>query len=347
MRRVLHVVEAYGAGTASAMHQYVTATPELEHHLIRRHREGEHVDDGETADLASVRELPDGVVGAVRAVRTAVRHLRPDAVHAHSSFAGAFARLALSTGRRPLVVYTPHCYVTEREDLGRVPRAAFGLAERLLAPYTDVVAACSPREAHLAGRLTPRASRVWVPNTTDVRPSAARPGAGATYVAGMGRLAPQRDPGFFIETVSRLRAQALADVRAVWIGGGDADRTAALEHAGVEVTGWLPRSEALRVLEESSVYLHTAAWDGAPMTIVEAWALGVPVVARRTLALEDCPADTLGATPHQVAEAAAAVLAGEPALKANRAAWDDYFAEHTVERQRDALLAAYGHGAAR
>ena len=34
--RVLHVVESYGAGTVSAMVQYVRATPELEHHLVRR-----------------------------------------------------------------------------------------------------------------------------------------------------------------------------------------------------------------------------------------------------------------------------------------------------------------------
>src|SRR5690349_4228868 len=115
--RVLHVVESYGAGTVSAMVQYVRATPELEHHLVRRLRDDDdHADDGELAAFASVHEMAAGLAPAIRSVRGAVKAVRPDVVHGHSSFGGAFARLA--GGRRPLVVHTPHCYATERQDLG-------------------------------------------------------------------------------------------------------------------------------------------------------------------------------------------------------------------------------------
>ena len=271
--RVLHVVESYGAGTASAVLQYVRATPDLEHHLVRRLRhDSDHADDGELAEFASVTEMAAGTPAAVRSVRAAVAAVRPDVVHGHSSFGGAFARTAVRRGRRaPLLVHTPHCYATERQDLGRLTRAAYAAAERLLALNTDVVAGCSPRETDLARRVAPRARHVFVPNVTDVNvPPDAPATSDLPVVTGMGRLTEQRDPLAFVELVRVLRQLGGRPVTARWIGDGRPELAAELEASGVEVTGWLPRSTALTLLGESAAYVHTARWDGAPMTMIEA-----------------------------------------------------------------------------
>ena len=351
--RVLHVVESYGAGTVSAMVQYVRATPELEHHLVRRLRhDDDHADDGELSLFASVHEMDDGLVNAVRSVRRAVRAVRPDVVHGHSSFGGAFARA--TAGRKPLVVHTPHCYATERQDLGRLSRGAYEVAERLLSYNTQVVAGCSVREVALGRSYAPRARHVFVPNVSDVVPdgfdrvsrlasshlnhrSAAQPPDEPVLTA-MGRLAEQRDPLAFLDIAMRLDGQA----HARWIGDGDADLKAALVDGGVEVTGWLPRSEAIRLLGESTAYVHTARWDGAPMTMIEAHALGLPQVAITTPAVADGPAAAVAADTAELADALTRLIKDPAERAANLAAWDGYFATATVERQRAALLEAYG-----
>lgn len=339
--RVLHVVESYGAGTVSAMVQYVRATPEIEHHLVRRLRDDDdHADDGELSLFASVHEMAPGVVPAIRSVRRAVTSVRPDVVHGHSSFGGAFARLA--AGRTPLVVHTPHCYATERQDLGRGARAAYEVAERLMSYNTQVVAGCSQRETALGRRYVPLARHVFVPNVSDVQPAGIEV-AQPPVVTAMGRLADQRDPRAFLDVVSRLPA----GVRARWIGDGSDDLKQALVAGGVEVTGWLPRSEAITLLGESTAYVHTARWDGAPMTMIEAHALRLPQVALTSAAIADGPAAAVAADPAELAAMLTRLVEDQAEREANLAAWDGYFKGHTVEHQREALLEAYGAGTRR
>jgi glycosyltransferase involved in cell wall biosynthesis len=340
---VLHVVESYGAGTASALDQYVRATPDLEHHLVRRYRpDDDHADDGEQRRFATVGDLGPGVRPALASVRRRVADLRPDVVHGHSSFGGAFARLAAgSRGDRPLVVHTPHCYATERRDVSAPARLAYAAVERVLGARTDVVAGCSEREVALARRFAPRARHRWVVNVTDpvdVPADATRAG-----VVGVGRITAQRDPELFAAVVTRLRASStdLADLPATWVGGGDDDGIALLRSAGVEVTGWLPRSAALARLTTAALYVHTAQWDGAPMTLAEAYAAGAPIVARRTPAVTG-PLGWVADDADGLAERGRAVLSDPARAAACRAGWTVRFADHTVERQRADLLAAYG-----
>jgi len=329
--------------------QYVRATPDLEHHLVRRLRnDSDHADDGELAEFASVAEMAAGTFRAVRSVRAAVADVRPDVLHGHSSFGGAFARLAarrVGRGRPgPLLVHTPHCYAVERQDLGWLGRSAYKTAERLLGANTDVVAGCSPRETELAMRFAPRARHVFVPNVADqalTRPEEVDETNGPAVVTGMGRLTAQRDPLAFLEVVRALHERPGPQVTARWIGDGSPELAEELRSGGVEVTGWLPRTEALRLLGESTAYVHTARWDGAPMTMIEAHALRLPQVALRSAAVADGPASAVADDPEALAAVLTALLADEGAQLDNVDAWARHFEDCTVLRQREALLEAY------
>lgn len=341
--RVLHVIESYGAGTASAAAQHARATPDLEHHLLRRLRPDEdHADDGEGRLYATVADLAPGTLGAIASVRRRVRYLRPHVIHAHSSYGGAFTRLAVTRrGRR--IVYTPHCFAMERADVSPLLRRGFTATERLLGLNTDVFAACSQRETELAQALAPRRRSIWVPNVCEVTLAHVPPGAGERHdLVAAGRVTAQRDPAFFRSVVEEVRRRGAAT--ALWIGDGEAQEVARLRASGVTVTGWLPRSQALGLLAGAGVYVHTAAWDGAPMTILEAAALLRPVVARRSAALADVPDRLTGDSPPEVARLAVEVLGSERSAEANRSDWAAHLAGHTVEAQRRALLEAYGGG---
>jgi glycosyltransferase involved in cell wall biosynthesis len=47
----------------------------------------------------------------------------------------------------------------------------------------------------------------------------------------------------------------------------------------VPVSGWLPRELVLRELERATAYLHWTAWDGLPLSVLEAMARDTVVVA--------------------------------------------------------------------
>ena len=341
--RVLHVVESFGGGVVSALAQHVAATPDLEHHLLRAQRP-DYTDDGELARFASDRPLSPRPIGAATDVRRAVRELRPDVIHAHSSLGGALVRLTVARGRGTRIVYTPHGFASDRRDVGPLSRRAFAAAEWVLSWNTDVVAACSPREQGLAERGH-AGTVVFVPNVAEPGPARERrtpPRSGR--VAGVGRLCPQKDPRFFLEVVEGLRESGAA-IDPVWIGGGATELHALLVDRGVRVTGWLPRSAALAELGQAEVYVHTSAWDAGPMALLEAAALGVPAVARRVPSLPGLPAQASGSTPAEVGEATRQILGEEPEARANVETWRQAFALHNPEEQRRRLLAAYGSGA--
>lgn len=343
---VLHVVESYGGGVASAVAQYVRSTPDFSHVLIRRVRSGDYVSDTSEGVFREVLELPRGHFSALASLNSHIGRLSPAVIHAHSSFAGAYVRLlprsALKGSR---VVYTPHCYAFERTDLAPLWRQIYLGAERMLSRRTSVIAGCSQREVSLAKRLNPRTPGVFVPNTAGRSgPPQARGLVRTPDVVGIGRLAPQKDPTFFANTFQAL-ATTRPEVTAAWIGGGTPEQEHEMTRLSVEVTGWRPREETLQLLEGAKIYLHTAAWEGFPMSLLEANFLGVPVVARSIAALEGAPSSWVGSTPANMARIATGLLSSEDLCAENVATWREWLRDNTPQTQRERLLSVYRVGA--
>jgi glycosyltransferase involved in cell wall biosynthesis len=338
---VLHVVEKYSSGVGSAIAQYTRSLPEIEHHLLSATAVDAEGDLAEQADFALTYRMHGHPAAKIRRIREVVRELRPDVVHAHSSHAGAYTRLALSRSRHHLV-YTPHCYAFERRDIPWPVRTAYRAVEAALALNTSAFAACAEREWELSAWPVRRAPRVVLPNIAPPVEARVRPyQSGPAVVVGGGRLSPQKDPSFFRDAVRRLRA-TWPTLRAVWLGDGDAAARLELERDDVEVTGWLPRGEALDRLSEATLYLHSARWEGFPLMVAEAAAVQVPTLVRRLPSFADVPWElTVG---EEDVDAAMAVLDDPTTAKANVARWADLLSANTVAHQRAALVAVYRAG---
>ncbi len=338
--KILHVVESYGGGIVGALDSYVRNSSELDHHLVAHVRDGHFTGAREFGAFASARELPRNPFRAMASIRRAVREIQPDVVHAHSSFGGAYTRLSVrASARRPLV-YTPHGYGFVRRDIKVLSRAVFYLAELVLSLNSTVIAACGQHEADLSKRFLARRVIV-VPNVAAGyagRDSLAK----QPTICGLGRLSPQRDPRFFSELVSALeRLDVDSDV--VWVGSGEQDHVDALGALGVTVTGWKDQDEALELLSQARVYVHTAAWDGFPMSILEAQAAGCTIIVREIPALKGAPAAATAGSPGEMAVIVARILSGDVALEATvREGWSVYLSAHTDEVQRSQLQSAYG-----
>ncbi|GAB4003816.1 glycosyltransferase [Nocardioides ultimimeridianus] len=339
--RVLHVVESLG-GVMSSVLSMVDATPDLEHHLALWPRR-EHLDPGDDrSSFAGVEALAGSAWQAGSQLRRTATVLRPDVVHAHSSYAGMLARAAHAGHERGTrLFYSPHCFAFERRDLS--PTALLGIraVERSLVARTDRLVACSPYEAELAVELG-HAQVVVVPNRALHPPAGRAAYADAPFrVVTVGRICAQKDWAQLI-AVKRF-AEDVFDLHAdwEWLGGGDADGARALRANGIGVSDWLPREQVMARLAAAQVYVHTAAWEGAPVSIQEAAAVGLPLALRAIPSVASLGAPGVAAT---VADLATRVYSLH-----HRDRWHHEqlrslgFASHsTAQVQREALAAAYG-----
>lgn len=278
-----------------------------------------------------LRRTPAAQVRSLRALRRLARDWEPDVVHLHSSFAGVAGALALA--RSDPTVYTPHGYSFTMGDQDPVRLRAYRAVERRVARRVDVIGAVSATEGALARAelLAPRVVvvRNGIPELDEGRLAApARPPE--PQVIAMGRADAARRP----ESAARI-LHAVSDLaRVAWVGGAGRRSAGELELAalGVEVSGWLPRSEALERLSGSTAYLHWAAWDGQPLAVLEAMARDVVVVGSDIPPLREIlGAEQVCASEEQAIELLRAVLG------------DDALRERLLASQRE-RRAVYGTG---
>lgn len=349
--RVLHVVESFGGGVAGAVQSYAEITPELEHHILYRERaEAPLANDAWTKNFASVQRLPDNHRRSIARTRAVIDQVRPDIVHAHSSYAGFYIRMAkLRPGRRPIrYVYTPHGWAFLRGDKSHLERAAFVAAESAMGRFTDVLAACGENEAGLARRIgIPQRRVVVVPNTVPSFQSEAtertlppEPSGEGPLIVGSGRLTQAKGPEFFVSAIEAVRATG-ESVRAQWIGGGDPEQEEMLRNRGIDVTGWTSPQENRELIARADLYLHSAMWDGFPLTILEACASGVPVVMRKVPSFSELSWPVKLDAPQGLAQNWADLWSGFTRLRLlDRGS--ELMEEHTLSIQRERLLQAYG-----
>jgi glycosyltransferase involved in cell wall biosynthesis len=288
--RVLHVVEAFGGGVFEVVR---TLAEKL-------------ADDGDAVAIAfgrrpetphSVRELvaPQvelyempwsrrGVREQLRAgreLRRLVRTWQPDLIHLHSSFAGAVGALAL--GRSTPTIYTPHGYSFTMRDQSPARRRAYRALERFTASRMTLVGAVSAAEARAACEVASAAKVIVVangiPELDGLDPDAPLPHlAERPRAITIGRIDEARMPAAAAGILAEV--SDLAEVE--WVGGGGRGGVpeSTVTDRGVPVSGWLGHEEALAKLRAASACLHWTAWDGQPLSILEAMANDVVVVAR-------------------------------------------------------------------
>jgi len=287
--RILHVAEALGGGLYEMVRTLAEGTAEHGHRVaiaygVRPETPAglrERIDPAVDLFAAGwTRRTPQAQWTAARELRQVVRRYRPDVVHLHSSFAGVVGA-AVVGGAAP-TVFTPHAFASALPGQRPAVRLAYAFGERFACRRVTVVGAVSPSEAE-AARQRAGARRVvvienGVPELDDERlvHRVARP---ARRVVAMGRTVAQRQPEACARILGRVRD--LAEVE--WIGGGGGTRGqagwATLEEAGISPSGWLPRETVLERLDRTSAYLHWTAWDGHPLSVLEAMAMDVLVVA--------------------------------------------------------------------
>jgi glycosyltransferase involved in cell wall biosynthesis len=220
----------------------------------------------------------------------------------------------------------------------------FWIAEALLKFRTGTFAAVSKREADLARSLPGRQARVvMVPQAlTDDRfqPLHLPERRSEASVVAVGRAQPQKGVEFFARA-ARHSAALRTNITWHWLGGGDERYVAVLQAAGVTVAGWASHEAVLESLSNASVYVHTASWEGMPLTIIEATSLGLPVIARDIGALHGTVAG-LVQSPEEMVQAICELFAtNEARVSTASQTWATIAGRFTSAQQAKALHRAY------
>lgn len=226
------------------------------------------------------RPAPVELLRARRAIRPWTRDA--DVVHAH----GLKAAAVVASGRHqpPLVVTVHNVVLPDGRRPG--PRfasaaatAVLGRADRLVVPSSAVLEGLS---SHLRGRC-----RVVTPVVN--APVVHRPGSevraawgiadDAPLVVSVARLHRQKALGDLLEAWRRVVAE-VPSARLVLVGDGpERARLERLAGPGVTFVGAVP--DAADELAAADLVVVSSMWEAVPLVLVEALALGVPVVSTR------------------------------------------------------------------
>lgn len=225
-----------------------------------------------------------------------MRRLRPDVVHTHTAKAGFVGRLAAWLARVPVRVHTFHGHVFH-SYFGPRKTAFFLALERLTARLTDRLITISPAlkdELATVYRIAPAEKIAVVPLGLDLSTYLSTPRqqgefraqyglpADAPLVGIVGRLVPIKNHALFLQAAQRVR-RVLPDARFAIIGDGEL-REALVAQAkalglaeAVTFTGFL--RNLCPAYSDLDLLVISSDNEGTPVSIIEALAAGVPVVA--------------------------------------------------------------------
>jgi glycosyltransferase involved in cell wall biosynthesis len=212
---------------------------------------------------------------------TLLRREQPHIVHVNSAKAAALGRAAAWLTRVPIRIYTVHGWSYTAHT--GASSAFYLWAERLLRPLTTVTicVAESERRAGLEARTCDEATTVVIHNgvvlTGETVPETR---AGPCRLVMVGRLQAPKDALTLVRALAELPRGAY---EAVIVGDGP-DRPALeseVRRLGlasvVRLTG--ERNDVAQLLAASDVFVLSSRSEGLPLSILEAMAAGLPVVA--------------------------------------------------------------------
>ena len=249
--------------------------------------------------IEMTRAIGSNDLKAIKEVRALIKKYNPDIVYAHSSKAGAIARVA-DIGLKNHCVYNPHGWAFNMRCSAK-KKAMYTAIEKIAAPFCDKIICISEAEKQSAlNKKICRDDKLQVIfNGVDIE--AYENGVRGTvtrkdlnipvdaFVVGMvGRMSPQKAPDIFVEMAKQVK-DVVPNAHFIIVGNGkqeDEIRRYAEDNGfadSLHITGWV--DNPMSYVELFDVACLLSRWEGFGLALPEYMMAGKPIVASRVDAI--------------------------------------------------------------
>ena len=208
--------------------------------------------------------------------------------------------------------------------------------------FSDIIA-ISDFQLEAVGHRLPHGVRIHqVSNPIRVPALGPKPPTPPGPLTFVGRISPEKGPFLFAEAARK------AGVSALFVGDGPLKDELKRRYPEVEIIGWQGPEGVRRYLREAGALVFPSVWyEGQPLTVLEAKALGTPIIVSDGCAGRDVVEDGVTGLwfrsndPVNLAEAL--VRFGQSDIDAmSRATYDSYWSNPpTLDRHIDAITTIY------
>jgi len=251
------------------------------------------------------RAIGSNDLKAIGEVRRLIKRYNPDIVYAHSSKAGAIARIA-DIGLKNYCIYNPHGWAFNMRCSAK-KKAMYTAIEKIAAPFCDKIICISDAEKQSAlDKKICREDKLQVIfNGVDIE--AYENGIHGTvkrkdlnipedaFVVGMvGRISPQKAPDIFIKMAKHVKDK-VSNAHFIIVGNGDQEaeiKKYAKDNDfldSLHITGWV--DNPMSYVELFDVACLLSRWEGFGLVLPEYMMARKPIVASRVDAIPNIICD--------------------------------------------------------
>lgn len=243
--------------------------------------------------IEMTRAIGGNDLKAIKEVRALIKKYNPDIVYAHSSKAGAIARVA-DIGLKNHCVYNPHSWAFNMR-CSAMKKVIYTAIEKIAAPFCDKIICISDAEKQSAlDKKICREDKLQVIfNGVDIE-SYENGVHGAVkrkdlnipedaFVVGMvGRMSPQKAPDIFVKMAKKVK-DVVPNAHFIIVGNGNQEaeiRKYAEENGFADclhITGWV--DNPMSYVEIFDVACLLSRWEGFGLALPEYMMAGKPIVA--------------------------------------------------------------------
>jgi glycosyltransferase involved in cell wall biosynthesis len=184
--------------------------------------------------------------------------------------------------------YSPHGFSFLKQDVSRLKRAIFFSIEVIAGLFGGKIIASCVTEGDLAHKVVGRRRVIVVENCTDI-PDFIWPKSNqnsSVQVMSAGRLCYQKAPWRFWKLSSTLIDE---NAQFYWVGDGELRKQLENDttYKKIHVSGWVDRDQLWREMYAADILVMTSLWEGMPLVLLDAQALGLPAVVTDVVGCRD------------------------------------------------------------